>query len=516
MSDHEETKAPLRSGARGGARKPAAGGRRQAGREPRGGKSPAALIAIVATLLVVGGVAFFLLKGGKDEPRKDEPKPVAEEPKRESNSIFDAETVSSTSNPGNGAVERPRVTGREPVSLDLKKLDDNKERLYVDVELRQRIDKLEAEVATFRSERWDVDDAMKKELRSIEKELDTVKHHPFLSVADDTLNSFNTFTEKREVHLRDANDNLLPKPFIGITHEPFLFMVQAAKDGGEKEIADKIFGWLEQLREAFLAYFEGTVELKPDERTKLITIVLFREYKDYLAYNRIKDPERDRTFALAHYEPDNKRLCVPLNFGRMGGNSDDDPEHMLREVMFHEATHQLMHFYTKTEHLGLWGSMWSDEGVAEYFGGHGEQDGKFVFGRINSRIESVAADGNDPKRRISFTQLLTWTRFKHQKMKDEDKEAEADNIHLHVYSQGWGLVYFMNNFQNGKYKKQFMEIMKRQIGKDGDYGLTVFRQVFKDNDAAFDQLEVEFSDYLDAMTKAYRAKEIKVGGEFVR
>lgn len=495
---------PVRS-ARGGSSQR----KRSARQKPQGGGPNKAVLAVVLTVVVIGVAAFAMgaFDGEKKEDDTQKAAPVVEKetPKKKSNSIFDS---SGSGDSNGGPKKRERVTGRAPKTIDIEKEVEHLGRLYMPEDLTKKVLALQKSVEEFKRERWDISKELIAEHKKLKIALSTAASHKFLSGAEDDLRSFNTFTRRREVHLKDKAGNLLPEPFIGVAHKPFVFMVQASTEGGEKKIADEVFDWMVQLKAEFVRYFEGSgIELKPKEESR-IRIILFREYKDYANYNRIKNPERDISFALAHYEPDTRRLCVPLDFGALGGGKDK--KHAFREVMFHEGTHQVMHYFTNTSHLGSWGSMWSDEGVAEYFAGHciDPDDGKIKFGRINTRIAAVARDQKNPKFRITMTELLTWTRFKMSRERDRgpEKERIAQRIHSHVYSQGWAMVYFFNNYKNGIYKPKFMQIMKKQIGKSGDSGLPVWRQIFTDEE--FDRIEVEYFDYLDFLTDAYNNKKI--------
>ena len=514
----EQRRKPARQPARRSSQRPARGGassRQPRGRQPKGGASKA-IVAGVLTLVVILGAAFALgVFGGGDKPTEDQgTKNTAQKetgnttaaPKKSGSSMFDAAAVTTEEASTQETAQRERVTNRAPKTVNLKKITKYLGMLYIDEQLEKDILALQKEVEHFKRERWDISKELRAQYRKLLDRVARAKGHPFLSAAQDDLTAFNNFTRRREVHLKDDEGNLLPEPFIGIAHQPFVFMVQAHKSGGEKAIADEVYDWMVQLKAEFERYFEGTLELKPSTRHNRIRIVLFRTYKDYANYNRIKNPERDISFTLAHYEPQNRRLCVPLDFGAMGGGKDK--KHSFREVMFHEGTHQVMHYFTNKSHLGAWGAMWSDEGVAEYFAGHAIEDGKIKFGRVNSRIASVAADRKSNDSRISMEQLLTWTRFKMEKerKKGPEKERAAQRIHSHVYSQGWALVYFFNHYRNGKYKAKFLQIMKQQI-EEGRSGLGVCREIFTDE--GFEQMENEYFEYLDFLTAAYVNKKIK-------
>lgn len=494
-----------------------AGGSRKRKAAPKK-KSPVALIAVVATVLVIGAIVLVLNKsddkksddsGSQEFAKKVEDSEAigADAPAKTTNSIFDAEAANNQAT-GDEETRKRIPPGINLKTLDMAQLTKHLGHLYLKEETAQKINKLQEEVDRFTTERWHVTKEMKAELKALRSQVDRERGDKFLSAADSEVDSFNRFTEKRELHLRDAENNLLPEPFIGIAFEPYVFMVQAHRNGGEKEIAAKMYNWVKQFKDHLLSYFDGKVKMKPSERHKLIKMVIFRRHKDYINYTRIKDPDRDRVVnALAHYEPDKRRLCIPMDFGNA---MSADKEHNLREVLFHEATHQIMHYYTNKSHLSAYGSMWSDEGVAEFFAGHAIEDGKIKFGRINSRISSIVRDQKDMRLRISMKDLLTWSRATNarEEAKGEQAKRDANIKHLHVYSQGWALVYFLNYYKGGIYKDKFMDIMRYQV-EDGDFGMSVFRKRVFNGEGQYDKVEAEYFDYMDRMTDAVINKEIK-------
>ena len=427
-------------------------------------------------------------------------------------SLFDAASVSTEKTAG---PTRKRVLGRDPRTLVMDKLTKHLGHLYLDDQVSAEIEKLRDDVERFQRERWDVDKELRNEHRRLTEAVSALKHDPFLERADSELNKYNIRFGKSDLHLRDSQQNLFDQPFEGFVHTPYIFFVQSHKDGKGEEIAARVHDELTQLKAAFSDYFGNFYELIPNRRHNIIKVMLFRGFGDYQNYNRIKEPDRDRNMTLAHYEPNARMLVVPLAYDdRLGKNkSEEQKQHDLREVMFHEGTHQLLHYFTDSKrgadagHLSGYGAMWSDEGVAEFFGGHIEHEkGKFQFGKINSRIRSVAADGKNRKNRISFTKLLRWSRSEYERLKNE-KFQDATHTHLHVYSQGWALVHFLNFYQNGKYKQRFEEVMKKQL-ETGDTGLPVFRKVFGDE---FEKIEEEFDKYLDWLTDAHTQKRVKDG-----
>ncbi|MCA9321453.1 MAG: DUF1570 domain-containing protein [Planctomycetes bacterium] len=512
-----EARPAARAGIRKGASPGPAASRGGARRKKPAKKNSTAVLAVAGVLaLVGGGVALFLFLPSKVqvEPTVSDREAVsgADTATRSGeSSIFDASAVDARS-----AQDGPqRVLVGEPRTVDMEPLTKHLGHLYLNPETSTEIKQLKEEVERLKRERYHVTDAAKKSYKALLAKVSAEEHDPFLERADSELNKLNIRFEKTDLRLRDTNDQPFPVTFSGFVFRPYVFFVQNHKDGGEAEIAAKIHDQLTQLKEAFVADFGQFIKLAENPRHNIIYVMLLRTFSDYQNYNRIAEPFRDTQMTLAHYEPNNRRLVVPLTYGnRRGEKSEEEAEHEAREVMFHEGTHQILHYYASTDdkgaHLSAYGAMWSDEGVAEYFGGHTmDADGRFKFGRINSRVEAVARDQNDRKRRLDMVNLLRWSRSEYEREKNKDFN-KATNIHLGVYAEGWALVHFLNHYENGKYRKKYEDIMKQQI-ESGDTGMPVFRRVFGDD---FDRVVEEFNDYMDAMTNAFRKRQIEPGTTF--
>lgn len=471
---------------------------------------------IVLPLLVLG-IAIGLAACGQGESEDQGEavmKPAPGSSATQGTEVTDNDLFDASSSAG-GSDKPGEIASGKARTLDVKKLKRHLGHLYLAPETDTAIRKLVKQIEAFAAENRHVTNEMTKEYKRLLAVVSNEQHDPFLERADSELNRHNIRFEKSDLRLKDKDGKPFERTFSGFIFKPYVFFVQNSPDQDPRQVAERIHGQLVQLKEAFDKYFGAFLDLKENPRHNTIYVMLLRRFQDYQNYNRIAEPFRDDQMTLAHYEPNNQMLVVPLEYGaRRGKKSKEAAEHEGREVMFHEGTHQLLHYYSsgkrKGGHLSAFGAMWSDEGVAEYFGGHKVlENGKVAFGRINSRIEAIARDDNDRKRRLPLVKLLKWTRSEYARKKRENF-ALATAIHLHVYSQGWGLVYFLNNYKNGIYKKDFQTIMRRQIEK-GDTGMPVFRSVFGDRVEA---VEDEFNEYLDKMTDAWKSGKLKVGDAF--
>lgn len=434
------------------------------------------------------------------------------EPSDPEDDLFSASAAGSGEEKDGDSSKPKRVVGRDPKTIDVSALELHDGALYLDEETQKGIDQLLREVERYSSERWDVTKEMKAQARAFEDAARKAKRDPFLAEANRNLKQLNNSFLKSELHKKRADGSLAPKPFVGYVDRPYAVFVQADGSGDAKEVAKEAVDLMQQLKTGFTDYFGAFLDLEKMKKEKMraankaaIKIVFLRTHKEYRTYNRLRSPDKDNPGALAHYEPNAGRLVVPLTYGK--SNDAEKAAHEYREVLLHEGTHQLMDYFTGTNHLNNFGSMWSDEGVAEYFAGHHKnEDGSIIFGRLNSRIRSLEFQGA-LNRRMPLVEMVKFSRYTQRKMRDEQKAGEASALTDAVYANGWALVYFLNNFDNGKYKQRFYQIMKRQMTK-GDAGMPVLIDTFGDE---YDQFFEEFDKYQDWLGVVRKKATVKDG-----
>jgi hypothetical protein len=154
--------------------------------------------------------------------------------------------------------------------------------------------------------------------------------------------------------------------------------------------------------------------------------------------------------------------------------------------------------------------MWFSEGIAEYFGGHGktaETDpatGLPIYepGRINTtRLDSMDI-ARRMRRLIPFKELIAITRERWA------THHKADPFFSELtHAQGWALVYFLNHYEKGKYRCEFIEYMKKEL--KGESGMTAFVAVFGKH--GLETLEKQYFDYLASIIDAHRKGKIVDG-----
>ncbi|MDQ7778773.1 MAG: DUF1570 domain-containing protein [Planctomycetota bacterium] len=197
----------------------------------------------------------------------------------------------------------------------------------------------------------------------------------------------------------------------------------------------KIFiGYLEN----FITKIMDIFKVPEEERTTLdkFTVKLFNSYNDFSAYASSDGVGG----AAAYFSPMQKHLVTCATYEWGGGKKE------AYGVLFHEATHQFVHFYFGEETNV---PIWVNEGLAEYFNAAGFKDPKnFKFGSpLYERLQDLKA-----AIRANETVPLK-TLFQ---MSQSQYYAKAQLC----YAQGWGIVHYFHQTKNPKYKDLFLKYCK--------------------------------------------------------
>jgi hypothetical protein len=287
--------------------------------------------------------------------------------------------------------------------------------------------------------------------------------------------------------------------FDAVIFRPYVIMVQKDPQRRSVDRGYEIVQLFRMLEDTWRRRYGKEIEFSGSMAAP--PIILLRSQADYAKY--ITRHEVIPIVSAGHYEPGERRMVIY--------HSTPDDE---RNVVFHEGTHVLMD-HKNTAKDGLTQSnqsMWFNEGIAEYFGGHGptgEKDpvtGSIIYepGRVNdTRIGSIAF-ARAMKKLIKFDELIKITRAEWNAKNKDRLWAEM------TYAQGWALVYYLNHGEGGKYQKDFIEYMKLEL--TGKSGMDTFKEVF--GKYGLDKIEKGYTDFLDYIIKKKGDKKI-VGGKIV-
>ena len=275
-------------------------------------------------------------------------------------------------------------------------------------------------------------------------------------------------------------------------HKPYVLLIERDNGWDESKVAIEKSEALLSLYDIFYKKYRAPLALK--DIAEPVPVVIFRKHSAYYEYGKAIGASPG---AVGHFEPGSGRLFV-----------SDTTE---IDTTIHEGTHQLVAFNRRSLSGWRMKSYWFEEGVAEFFGGnHRTYDVK--LGKSTYEIGRLQKDRinywrQNEKKAYTLIKLLSLTKA------DERKNRTDDSLDLNLlnYSQGWFLVFFLNNYlmdaeghvvlgKEGKYFQNWLTYFKGELdGKTGrDFFLECMGLLNSDgsmNDEKFAAFEKEFMNY---------------------
>jgi hypothetical protein len=187
----------------------------------------------------------------------------------------------------------------------------------------------------------------------------------------------------------------------------------------------------------------------------------------------------------------------------------------------HEATHQLQHWFTAQKND--WQTQarvpqsWFGEGFAEYMGAVTmDSDRNLTFVGLNrprlgsnQQVEKMFKSQNKPLPIFPLQDLVGFegygavTQYAGEKWGGQGASASMQLF----YCQSWAFVYFLNEFQGGKYRAKFLKYVEEVLNLN--HKASHFKRAFDiKSDADWASLQKEFSTYF---TKELLPKNLKDG-----
>lgn len=294
-------------------------------------------------------------------------------------------------------------------------------------------------------------------------------------------------------------DGVKEEPFAIHVHKPYVFLVQRSSTGFEERIASKWNDVLQSLQETF--YRLSGNDCGVPAMTKPTPVIILANGQEYVKYNRRGDQAiPTRVTSAGHFEPGNNRLVCY--------RSTEDAE---RTTLFHEGTHQIVSWAmlkgmgARALMAGMQQSLWFSEGIADYYGGHGEEyEGStkvFVPGRINMQRIDTLVDAKARGDLMSLDVLLDYTRAMYTR--DNADPTKSRRV-LNAYAQGWALCYFIQNWKKDEYGAKWNEYLKAEF--KGRSGKSAFTAVF--GTAALPKMQGEYLEMIDALGEAKKNGKI--------
>ncbi len=315
----------------------------------------------------------------------------------------------------------------------------------------------------------------------------------------------------------------------------------------EREIPDKKWHWFfddEYVKRPYLLAVEEslspTTEGIAKEEGQVLSALVTNFYKKYGKLLDLKVPKRpvgvfvfkSKSSYAEFQKKHSKSYPSPIGIGgffsgergRMYLWAKDDMQRGrkpmdLTSIMFHEGTHQLMHYNKQSPGPQIGNSPWLQEGIAEFFAGyytrinpetglHEYKNGKFLERRYEV-IAPAAARYLQTKRvppgimPLKDLIYLGYPKFRNY-MWGRHRNPFIVSM---VYAEGWAFIHFLNHFEKagkkGYYKDKFEKFLKAEI--EGVSSPQKFEKIFGiKSDRDWKLLQDEFFRYLMDSDKGMR------------
>jgi len=300
--------------------------------------------------------------------------------------------------------------------------------------------------------------------------------------------------------LQRATHIMQDHPALHVASGPYVIFVQLNTEKGAqmKDVAPEELERgkriLERNRKLMAAYYDGWMETMgpifgftrygPENADvdTLMKMNVFTTRDDYRTFNADVD-SKAAGFARAYYSPEDPRFITTYD-------SADESTDYVDQVQCHEATHQLVHFYSwdlTRKDLGhapdylkcSWRPLWSGEGFAEFFSAHRVVDGRYVWMQpLDERMrqiwifeEIMKEKGWTPWRPKEFFYTLQNGRqledlaLGRSRTRADDGAATVIMANL-FYAKAWSFVYFLWYAEEGgrpKYRDRFVQFKQYEF-----------------------------------------------------
>jgi hypothetical protein len=254
---------------------------------------------------------------------------------------------------------------------------------------------------------------------------------------------------------------------------------------------------LPKLYRTFMSEFGAPLKLEPIEGWEL-PIVFYTRRETYDAWwQRVyRKPSIQEVYGVFSYLERRVNLYYDLSLDSIDAGRT-------REVLLHEAIHQLVDHYSrrhkKADNLGAW---WFQEGLGNYFEGFSlfGDEVETSAGKMTSRLPLArellttrAADYEPLKKLITWDVNAIWESL----LKDGSEEAkrQVEKLQCH-YAQAWAFVHFLRHAQDGKYRPFFNEYFRSEL--EGQGGMDELKRLLNLHHPGvdLDKLDAEFQEYL--------------------
>ncbi len=277
------------------------------------------------------------------------------------------------------------------------------------------------------------------------------------------------------------DDGIMPRPYVAAIQRASGTSV----DDLEKEFGKAFAG----LYATFMGRYRDRFQL--DELTEPVPVVLFGSAEHHDAFVLKRDPKSTylaKNGIGGYFNPTDRKLTLYRQPHLMG-------------VLFHEGTHQLVHFAVGPNFQ----SPWFQEGIAEFFGGHRIQQVPDANGRLVNRYELgqfISERYGYLQQQIPSNSAMTvkeLVNFGYPQFSaaqhDPSQSSENSRKTLLVYAEGWALIMFLHYADGGAMKEKFDQYFEAE--KDGESSGDKFGEIMGlESDSDWATFDKKFKDWV--------------------
>jgi hypothetical protein len=283
--------------------------------------------------------------------------------------------------------------------------------------------------------------------------------------------------------------------FIFTHHtKPYLIALERSDRFIAKELVEEYARRMETIHLAFRREMADALGLPPVNDT-LLKVVILNSRESFDRYCEKRDKKRMAPAIKGLYEYRERRILTYYDLSAP------------YEVLLHEGTHQLVHYYTlrETEGRKIPTSYWFQEGLGTYFEGFRRRiDGEIVLdpGSNSQRLPTLKQILLQQDRRdfIPLTMLVGmtvdefWDWFERGMLTEPAEVTRKAQLY---YAESWAFAHFLRQ-AGGNHRKVFDAYFRREIAGTGSKA--VFEELVR-NELGVDlpQLEDQFVKYIQAL-----------------
>jgi len=276
--------------------------------------------------------------------------------------------------------------------------------------------------------------------------------------------------------------------------KPYLIALERSDRFIAKELVEEYGRRMETIHLAFRREMGDALALPPVNDT-LLKVVILNSRESFDRYCEKRDKRRMAPAIKGLYEYRERRILTYYDLSAP------------YEVLLHEGTHQLVHYYTlrETEGRKIPTSYWFQEGLGTYFEGFRRgMDGEIVLdpGSNSQRLPTLKQILLQQDRRefIPLTMLVGmtvdefWDWFERGMMNEPADVTRKAQLY---YAESWAFAHFLRQ-AGGNHRKVFDAYFRREIAGTGSKA--VFEELVR-SELGLDlpQLEDQFVKYIQGL-----------------